>query len=185
MGFNMISSSILLICFTKSSTCVMFVCTLRNMSGRLYCSGSSLNSTMPSFWLMLANISPDLICKREGERVVAGFDSISSHLPTHHVQDVALRFDGTGQLHTAGHIAQRERQEGFRQALYITFIQGCRNLAKERVQAGDSMVMVKLFLLTCLASPMLLSRINASLYLRIRMRSSSLDELPYTLTRSW
>lgn len=64
MGFNMISSSILLICFTKSSTCVMFVCTLRNMSGRLYCSGSSLNSTMPSFWLMLAKISPDLICKK-------------------------------------------------------------------------------------------------------------------------
>lgn len=49
----------------------------------------------------------------------------------HHIQDVALRFDGTGQLHTAGHVAQRERQEGFRQALYITFIQGCRNLRKE------------------------------------------------------
>lgn len=58
--------------------------------------------------------------------------SVSSALVPYHVQNVALCFAGIGQLHTTSHIAQRERQEGFRQALYVTFIQGGGNLQRHK-----------------------------------------------------
>ncbi len=63
-GLSMILSSLIAICLCKSITLVMSSWIFRNISGVLYFSGSSLNTTIPSFWFIDANISPDLIWKR-------------------------------------------------------------------------------------------------------------------------
>lgn len=62
-GLSIIASSLAAICLCSSMTRVMSYWIFWNISGVLYFWGSSLNTTMPSFWLIAAKISPDLICE--------------------------------------------------------------------------------------------------------------------------
>lgn len=65
----MIASSFSAICLWRSMTRVMSCWIFWNMLGVLYFWGLSLNTTMPSFWLIEAKISPDLIYENNNEIV--------------------------------------------------------------------------------------------------------------------
>lgn len=102
---------------------------LWSIAGLLYFSGLSWKQTIPSFWLMLAKISPSSIyteskecnnCAQDIIRILCvtifkSKDKKQQTKPTHHVQHIFLCFLWAWQLHSTCHVLQRQCQEGLQE----------------------------------------------------------------------